>query len=139
MAKKPMTMPVGKPVSIEQDSEDADDTAVATAAPFGKSSISAEGLAKPTPKYTVQEVQFSVPRIDIDDGYSRSRFDLRLPTREAYTLRSLTWGLEHEGAKLRDGTEIKNQIHVIRWLLEQVELDDSANTVRSDHNSAGER
>ena len=138
MAKKVVSMPIGKPVVGNEYEQESDDS-VQTAVDLGKSSISAEVYEKPTPKYTVQEVHFSVPRVDVEEGYSRSRFDLRLPTREAYTLRSLTWGLEHEGAKLRDGTEIKNQIHVIRWLLEQVELDDSANTGRSDHNSAGER
>jgi hypothetical protein len=123
MAKKPVGMPVGKPVMSAEENNvvNNQDEAVETETTFPTENQNSATIKKVDElRYTLSLVDVTIPRFDGLDGYVTKRFEVRLKQTEASILRSIRAGLEQRGCKLADGRNIKTPLDAVRWLIQQV-------------------
>lgn len=125
MAKKPVSMPVGKPMNVNEsvDSLNVDDysdsnSLVATLDTENQNSATIKKVDEL--KYTLSLVDVTIPRFDGLDGYVTKRFEVRLKGTEANILRAIRAGLEQQGCTLNDGRPIKTPLDAVRWLIQKV-------------------
>jgi hypothetical protein len=123
MAKKPVGMPVGKPVTSAEENSGVNDQdeAAETETTFPTENQNSATIKKVDElRYTLSLVDVTIPRFDGLDGYVTKRFEVRLKGTEASILRSIRAGLEQQGCKLADGRHIKTPLDAVRWLIQQV-------------------
>lgn len=68
----------------------------------------------------ITERSCTVPVASGLEGYARCNVLTRFNGREAGTLKGLLQGLERKGVRLEDGSAIKTQSHVLRYLVQQL-------------------
>lgn len=129
MAKKPVGMPVGKPVtSAEQVSIPQTSTSVIETIEPGmeiycdpKIGISAGSNNEEPLPYTIATVSVQVPIVRglSKTAYASRRVDITMSDEQAQVLRAITAGLRHHEAKLSDGRYVETAGHAVKWLLEQ--------------------
>ena len=125
MAKKPVSMPIGKPVNVNEIDESSyvDDqidagSSVTTLDTENQNSATIKKVDEL--KYTLSLVDVTIPRFDGLDGYVTKRFEVRLKGTEANILRAIRAGLEQQGCTLNDGRPIKTPLDAVRWLIQKV-------------------
>ena len=86
-----------------------------------KASRVVEPAAEPeAPKFRVKLLELKLPIGELP-GYVKNRVDVvKMSKLQREALAQLTTGLQHEGVKLKDGSNIKGVSHTVKWLLENI-------------------
>ena len=140
MAKKPVGMPVGNPVTSAEEGVssftegdqlqsnvvlDAAVSNILNDKNLGDFESSSEA------RYTLDFSTVSIPIVKGVFGYVTRRFEVNLKSSEAVTLRSVLAGLIHQEATLANGKIVKRPTDAIRWLIQQ------AGSTSNDNTNAG--
>lgn len=125
MAKKPVSMPVGRPIVSNENSvllsSNEESNSDVIALPSDTENQNSATVKKVDElKYTLSLVDVSIPRFDGLDGYVTKRFEVRLKGTEASILRAIRAGLEQQNCTLNDGRPIKTPLDAVRWLIQKV-------------------
>ena len=77
-------------------------------------------MQKPHTSVPIKERRISVPHCEIELGYTKRRFDVRLGGAEAVKIKQIAFALTQKSAKLQNGKYVESGSDAIRWILENL-------------------